>query len=74
MTVEIADGVRLVVTGVGEPSEGWVQMSAEATDDSKRDKASALAAKVDGYDFKLSASQAEVLGWTATDLTTEQKS
>jgi hypothetical protein len=74
MTVEIADGLRLMVTGVGEPSEGWVQISAQAGNDAGRAQANAIAAKVDGFDFRLSADQAEMLGWTPTELTNEQKS
>jgi hypothetical protein len=74
MVVEVADGLRLVLTGVGEPSEGWVQISAQADSDAAREKATAIAAKVDGYDFRLSTTQAEVLGWTNAELTEERKS
>jgi hypothetical protein len=74
LTAETGDGLRLVVTSVGDLAEGWVQIAAEATSDAARDKAKQIAAKVDGYDFRLSAGQAEVLGWTSADLTTEPKS
>ncbi len=73
MVVDAGDGLRLTVTGVGEPSEGWVQISAEATGDAQREQAAAIAAKVDGNDFRLPADRAELLGSTTTDLTNEQK-
>ncbi len=74
MVADLADGLRLVITGLGEPSQGWVQISAEATSDSARAKADALAAKIEGYDFRLPADRAELIGSTNTDLTNEQKS
>jgi hypothetical protein len=74
MLVDFDDGLRLIVTGVGEPSQGWVQISAESTNDVQRERANAIAAKVDGFDFRLPADRAELLGWTNTELTTEQKS
>jgi len=33
-----------------------------------------MLAKVDGFDFRLPAPQAELLGWTNAELTNEQKS
>jgi hypothetical protein len=74
MVADLEDGVRLVVTGVGEPSEGWVQISAEATNDTSKAQADALAAKVAGYDFRLPVDRAELLGSTNAELTNEQKS
>ena len=53
--------------------QGWVQLSAEATSDAQREQAAAIAAKVDGYDFRLPADRAELLGSTTTELTNEQK-
>jgi hypothetical protein len=66
--------LRLVVTSVGDITEGWVQIAAEATNDAAKDKAKLIASKVEGYDFRLPSNQAEILGWTITDLTDEQKS
>jgi hypothetical protein len=74
MTVQVGDGLQLVVTAVGDPSEGWVQVAAEATSDAQRERAEGIRANVGGYDFRLPTNLAEVLGWTATDLTDEQKS
>ena len=71
---DLADGLRLVITGLGEPSQGWVQISAEATNDAARAKADALAAKIEGYDFHLPVDRAELIGSTSADLTNEQKS
>jgi hypothetical protein len=74
MVVDVDDGLRLVLTSVGDITEGWVQIAAEATNDAKQDAAKAIAAKVDGFDFRLPSNQSEILGWTTTDLTNEQKS
>jgi hypothetical protein len=71
-TIEIGDAMRLVVVAAGEP--GWVQISVEPMGDAGRDKATALAAKVAGFDFRLPPDRAELLGWTMDDLTNEQKS
>jgi hypothetical protein len=49
-------------------------MAADASDDGARERAKAIAAKVDGFDFRLPAGQAESLGWTNADLTSEEKS
>jgi hypothetical protein len=73
MAVDVDDGLRLVFTSVGDITEGWVRITAEATSDAKQDKAKAIAAKVAGYDFRLPSNQAEILGWTITDVTDEQK-
>ncbi len=74
MVVEAADGLRLTFTSVGALADGWVQIAAEATGDAKQDHAKAINAKVAAYDFRLPANQAELLGWTLADLTSEQKS
>ena len=74
MMVDLADGLRLVITTTGELADGWVQLSAQAINDAARDKASALGANVDRFDFRLSGNQAEILRWTLADLTSEQRS
>lgn len=74
MTVDAGEGLRLIFTSVGDLTKGWVQIAAEATNDATKDKAKLIASKVEGYDFRLPSSQAEILGWTVTDLTDEQKS
>jgi Domain of unknown function (DUF4340) len=73
MVVDAGDGLRLVLTTVGDITEGWVQIAAEATSEATKDKAKLIASKVDGYDFRLPSNQAEILGWTITDVTDEQK-
>jgi Domain of unknown function (DUF4340) len=74
MTIEAGDGLRIVFTSVGDITEGWIQVAAEATNDANQDKAKAIAAKVAGYDFRLASNQAEIIGWTVNELTDEQKS
>jgi Domain of unknown function (DUF4340) len=74
LTVDVGETLRITVTPVGEPAEGWVQIAAEPIGDAKREQAQALSAKLDGYDFRLPPGTADVLGWTVTDLTNEQKS
>jgi hypothetical protein len=74
MVVDAGEGLRLTFTAVGDVTEGWVQIAAEATSDAAQDKAKLIASKVDGYDFRLPSNQAEVLSWTVTDLTDEKNS
>lgn len=72
MTVDVDNGLRLVLTSLGDITEGWVQIAVQATSDDKEAAAKAIAAKVEGYDFRLPSSQSELLGWTNADLTNEQ--
>jgi hypothetical protein len=73
MIVDAGNGLRITVTSVGNVSDGWVQIAAEATEDGAKDKAKLIMSKVEGYDFRLPSNLAEVMGWTVTDLTNEQK-
>jgi hypothetical protein len=74
MVVDAGDGLRLTFTALGDVTEGWVQIAAEATSDAAKDKAKLIASKVDGYDFRLPSNQAELLSWTVADVTDEKKS
>jgi len=73
MIVDAGGGLRLTITSLGNMSDGWVQVAAEATEEAAKDKAKMITSKVEGYDFRLPSNLAEVLGWTVTDLTNEQK-
>jgi hypothetical protein len=73
MVAEADDGLQLILTAVGELTGGWVQITAEATKDAAKDKATLINSKVEGYDFRLRSSEADRLGWTMTDLSREQK-
>jgi hypothetical protein len=73
MIVDAAGGLRLTITSVGNVSDGWVHITAEATEDGAKDKAKLIASKAEDYDFRLPSNLAEVLGWTVTDLTNEVK-
>jgi uncharacterized protein DUF4340 len=73
MVVEAGEGLRITLTSVGDITQGWVQVAVESTADATKDKAKLTASKVDGYDFKLPSNQAEILGWTITDVTDEPK-
>ncbi|MCC6778699.1 MAG: DUF4340 domain-containing protein [Hyphomicrobiales bacterium] len=72
VTIDIGDAMRLTVAAASDP--GWVQISVEPVGDARREQVSAIAAKVAGYDFRLPADRAELIGWTMDDLTNEQKS
>jgi hypothetical protein len=74
MVVDAGEGLRLTFTTLGDVTEGWVQIAADATSDAAKDKAKLIASKVDGYDFRLASNQAELLSWTVTDVTDEKKS
>ena len=67
-----ADGLRLTLTNVGELSDGWVQVTAEATNDAKREQAKAITTKTEGFEFRLPSQQTEILSWTVNDVTNEQ--
>jgi hypothetical protein len=73
MVVEAGEGLQIVFTALGELTEGWVHITAEATNDAAKDKAKLITSKVEAYDFRLPSSEADHLGWTMTDLTVEQK-
>ncbi|HEY7301699.1 MAG TPA: DUF4340 domain-containing protein [Xanthobacteraceae bacterium] len=73
LVADVGDGLRISLTSAGEPSDGWVQIGVEAMSDGARDKAKAIAAKADGFDFRLPSTEAEVLGWTNHELSNEQK-
>jgi hypothetical protein len=74
MVVEAGEGLQLIITAVGDLSDSWVQIAAEARNDAAKDKAKLITSKVEGYDFRLPSYQAEMLGWTTNDLTDEKKS
>jgi len=74
MVVETGDGLQIVFTSLGELTEGWVHITAEATNDSAKDKAKMITSKVEAYDFRLRSNEADRLGWTMADLSVEQKS
>jgi uncharacterized protein DUF4340 len=69
LVAETDDGVRVTLTSIGQLPDGWVQVTAEAMNDGKRDKASAIAAKTESFEFRLPSQQLELLGWTVSDLT-----
>jgi len=72
MVVYAGDDVRLTFTTVGKLSEGWVRIAVKASG-AASEKAKLLESRVQGFDFKLPANLTEILGWTATDLTSEPK-
>jgi hypothetical protein len=74
LVVEAGEGLQIVFTALGELTEGWVHITAEATNDAAKDKAKLITSKVEAYDFRLPSSEADRLGWTMADLSVEQKS
>jgi Domain of unknown function (DUF4340) len=67
------DGVRVTLTNVGNPTDGWVQVTAEPTaTDGKPDKAKAINTKAADFEFRLPSQQAEVLSWNLKDVTTDK--
>jgi hypothetical protein len=68
-----ADGVRVTLTNVGNPTDGWVQVTAEPTvADGKPDKAKAITAKTADFEFRLPPQLTEILGWNLKDVTNEK--
>jgi len=74
LLVEAGEGLQIVFTAVSELTEGWVHITAEATNDAAKEKAQRIASKVEAYDFRLRPSEVDRLGWTMADLSVEQKS
>jgi hypothetical protein len=71
---ETRDGLKLTIVPIGEVNESWVRISVESTAEASAEQAKAIAAKVDGREFRIAGYQAEMLGWTMNDATNEQKS
>jgi hypothetical protein len=74
LVVEAGEGLQIVFISLGELTEGWVHITAEATNDAAKDKAKLITSKVEAYDFRLLSSEADRLGWTMAELSVEQKS
>jgi hypothetical protein len=63
----------VTLTNVGNPTDGWVQVTAEPTaTDGKPDKAKAINTKAADFEFRLPNQQAEVLAWNLKDVTTDK--
>ncbi|MDB5569814.1 MAG: hypothetical protein JWN93_997 [Hyphomicrobiales bacterium] len=65
------NGLKITVTSVGDE---WVRMAAEATSDEAKAQAEDLSKKIDGFEFKLSKNDADMLAWGLKDFTMEPKS
>lgn len=57
------DGLKITITNVGDIKDSWVRITVEAANDKAKKKAAELKKKIDGFEFKLIARYAEVLGW-----------
>lgn len=71
------DGLRVTVTSVGDPKDGWVRMQVEATADATeaaKKEVAELAPKMHGFEFKLSQNDIDQMAWTLKDVTSESKS
>lgn len=74
MVIEASDGLRIIFTTLGDLTEGWMQVTAEASNEAAKDRATLINSKVEGYDFRLPSKEASQLGWTMSDLSVERKS
>ena len=68
------NGLKITVTNVGELADGWVRIAAEATTAEAKNQADELKPKIDGFEFKLSKNDSDMLGWGMKELTQEPKS
>lgn len=68
------NGLKITVTNVDDLADGWVRMSVEATTEEAKKQAAELAPKIDGFEFKLSKNDSDMLAWGMKDFTTEAKS
>ena len=73
MVATSRNGVRISYAVIGKLADGWVRFTVEATSDGGHAEAATLKSKMEGYDFKLSANEIEMLGWQLKDVTTEPK-
>ncbi|MBN9084712.1 MAG: hypothetical protein BGP04_25860 [Rhizobiales bacterium 62-17] len=67
------NGLKLTVTSVGDLADGWVRISAEGTNEESNKQAEALKPKIDGFEFKLSKNDSDMLAWGLKDFTQEAK-
>ncbi len=71
LEARLGDGTLLTLTQVGVPEEedsnAWFRISAAGDTETVAD----LVAKLDGFEFSMSSSDAEVFDWTLDDLTDE---
>jgi hypothetical protein len=65
------DGLKLTLTTIGPLKDGWVRISAEATDEKAKKALAELKPKIDGFEFKLISRYAEVFGWKLQENFTE---
>jgi len=68
------NGIKITVTSVGELADGWVRIGVESTSDASKKQAEELKPKVDGFEFKLSKNDSDMLAWGMKDFTQEPKS
>lgn len=69
--VETGDGLAVTMTALPaatDADKGWVRLAAEAVDPKSADAAKAIAAKVDGFEFRIKSTYADLFGWTVDDL------
>lgn len=74
LEARLQDGTLLTMTQIGEPKEdasnAWFRISAAG----ETETAVELAAKLEGFEFSMSSSDAEIFAWTLDDLTEETAS
>ena len=68
------NGLKITVVSVGSIEDGWVRMAVEATTEESKAQAAELAPKIDGFEFKLSKNDSDMMGWGLKDFTAEAKS
>lgn len=70
--IETTDGLALTLTEVpaaGKDDGGWVRIAAEAATPAAAAAAKAIAARVDGFAFRIAPATLQIFGWTPDDLT-----
>lgn len=74
--VETTDGlsIKIVSTEKMEDKQFWVRISAAPTETGTDANATSLAKKLDGFEFKLSSYDSEILVWTLADFTKDAQS
>ncbi len=75
LSAETADGLKFEVRSIGTKDEkdDWVRITATALQDSAKTEVGALREKLEPFDFRLTAREVEILGWSIDDITRKKE-
>ncbi|NNF79923.1 MAG: DUF4340 domain-containing protein [Rhizobiales bacterium] len=76
VTIGTDEGLSVTIASVEQNTDEthWVRISLDGSEPKVKDRAEALAKRLDGFEFKLSKQNSEVIGWSVADLTKDAQS